>query len=287
MVVPMVVCLAAVILSILLWRWNRKRRNVRPPVSEKMLRPPGESLRIKLQELDEKLDYNLTMCIVLGAILGFSLFGFSMQQRRAPTILEIAVMSALFIPVAGYFSIRCFRLLKQRVNYQLGFDGERFVGELLNKLMLENCYVFHDFPADKKWNIDHVIVAPTGVFVVETKTLRKQDAPPGKRDNTIVYDGNHLELPHETHDHGLEQAKRNARWLGTWLSSATGEKVFVRPILTFPGWWVESRSDGDDIKVVNPKQIRSVIFACDALLSEEQRKRIIHQLDQKCRDVEF
>jgi hypothetical protein len=227
------------------------------------------------------------MCVVIGGFLGFALYGFSMQQRRVPNVIETAIFSLMFLPEIAYFSIRSFRLLRERTNYQLGFDGERFVGELLSQLMLEGCHVFHDFPADKKWNIDHIIVAPTGVFVVETKTLRKQDAPPGKRDNTIVYDGQQLEFPHETHDWGLQQAKDNARWLSTWLGSATGEKVFVRPILTFPGWWVESRSSADDIKVVNPKQIPSIIFSYRASLSDDKRKRIIHQLDQKCRDMEF
>jgi hypothetical protein len=279
--------MVAAIIPLLLWQWDRKRRNVRPPVSEKMLRPPGESLRLKIQLLDEKIDFALTMSVVAGAIFGLCLYGFSLQVRRAPNVIEIVVIGVFFVPFVAYGCFRLFRLIKERSNYQLGFDGERFVGELLSRLMLENCYVFHDFPADKKWNIDHIIVAPTGVFVVETKTLRKQDAPPGKRDNTIVYDGKRLEFPHETHDYGLQQAKDNARWLSTWLGAATGEKVFVRPILTFPGWWVESRVNGEDIKVVNPKQIRSIIFSVSASLSEEQRKRIIHQLDQTCRDVEF
>ena len=286
-IVPMLICVSAVIVPILLWRWDRKRRNVRPPVSEKMLRPPGESLRLKIQELDAKIDYYFMTCMLVGALLGILMFSYPAQLKRMPPLLGILMLSIVLSPWVAYFSIRGFRFLKERSNYQLGYDGERFVGELLNKLMLEDCYVFHDFPADKKWNIDHIIVAPTGVFVVETKTLRKQDAPPDKRDNTIVYDGQRLEFPHETHDWGLQQAKDNARWLSTWLGSATGEKVFVRPILTFPGWWVESRSGGDDIKVVNPKQIGSVIFAYDVVLSEEQRKRIVHQLDQRCRDVEF
>jgi len=190
-------------------------------------------------------------------------------------------------PAVIYFARKCVRLLKERSNYQLGFDGERFVGEVLNRLMLDDCHIFHDFQPDKKGNIDHIVVAPTGVFVVETKTLRKQEAPPGRRDNTIVFDGRQLEFPHETHEYGLQQAKDNARSLSIWLSSATGEKVFVRPILTFPGWWVESRYNGEEIKVVNPKQIRSIIFSYEQSLAEDQRQRIIHQLDQKCRDVEF
>jgi hypothetical protein len=285
--IPIVVCAAAVLVPLLVWRWDRKRRNVRPPVAEKMLRPPGESLRLKIRDLDEKIDFNLMMCLMSGGLLGMSFYGASVQQKHAPSFLVIAILSIFVLPEIIFFSWRCFRLLKERANYRLGFDGERFVGELLNRLMLDGCHVFHDFPADKKWNIDHIVVAPTGVFVVETKTLRKQDAPPGKRDNTIMYDGRQLEFPHETHDYGLQQAKDNARWLSTWLASATGEKVIVRPILTFPGWWVESRTDADDIRVVNPKQIRAAVFSYESSLSNDHRQRIIHQLDQKCRDVEF
>jgi Nuclease-related domain len=286
-VLPMLICFAALMVPILLWRWDRGRRNVRPPVSERMLRPPGESLRLKIRDLDEKADYYFMMCIVVGALLGICMFSLPVQLKRMPPVVAILMLCVLVSPWVAYYSIRAFRTLKERSNYQPGFDGERFVGELLNQLMLEDCRVFHDFPADKKGNIDHIVVAPAGVFVIETKTLRKQDAPPGKRDNTIVFDGQRLEFPHETHDYGLQQAKDNARWLSTWLGSATGEKVFVRPILAFPGWWIESRYNGEDIKVVNPKQIRSVVFSYDTTLSEEQRKRIIHQLDQKCRDVEF
>ncbi len=252
-----------------------------------MLRPPGESLRIKIQELDEKIDYYFMMCMVTGAALGISMYASPLHLKRIPPVVGMIALGFMVSPLVAYSSFRGFRALKERSNYQLGFDGERFVGGLLNQLMMEGCYVFHDFPADKKWNIDHIVVAPNGVFVVETKTLRKQDAPPGKSDNTIIFDGQQLEFPQETHDWGLKQAKDNARWLSTWLGSATGEKVFVHPILTFPGWWVESQSDTDEIKVVNPKQIRRVVFSYAPSLSDEQRKRIRHQLDQKCRDVEF
>ena len=287
-VIPMAICFSAVAIPILLWQWDRKRRNVRPPVSEKMLRPPGESLRLKIQKLDEKINECFAACMMAGALMGVFMFSYPKDLKVIPPLVAVLILVVMLSPIVAFYSIRGFKALTERTNYQLGFDGERFVGELLNQLMLEGCHVFHDFPADKKWNIDHIIVAPTGVFVVETKTLRKQDAPPGKRDNTIVYDGAQLEFPHETHDWGLQQAKDNARWLSTWLGSATGEKVFVRPILTFPGWWVESRSTTDDIKVVNPKQIPSIIFSCRDSLSGTGSKRIVHQLDQKVsRDVEF
>jgi hypothetical protein len=50
---------------------------------------------------------------------------------------------------------------KDITNYQLGFDGERMVGQELNQALSVGCRVYHDVLFDG-YNIDHVIVAPPG-----------------------------------------------------------------------------------------------------------------------------
>jgi len=88
-----------------------------------------------------------------------------------------------------------------------------------------------------------------------------------------------------TDNHGIEQARRNADTLASWLTSATGERVKVEPVLTFPGWWVERAGRGR-VHVVNPKEIKK-IFPKRPLnpLRDDQISRITHQLEQKCRNV--
>ena len=154
--------------------------------------------------------------------------------------------------------------------------------------MLDGCHVFHDFPADPKWNIDHIIVGPSGVYVVETKTRRKRKAQKGKPDHIITFDGDTLIFPHaEQSRYGLDQARDNAKWLSGYLSSATGEKVWVEPILTFPGWMINRRTNNASVQVLNPKEIAGVVLSRPARLTAQSIKQIVHQLDQKCRDVEF
>mgnify|MGYP000447730379 CR=1 FL=1 len=46
-----------------------------------------------------------------------------------------------------------------------------FVAEALAPLTVDGCRIFHDVPA-AAFNLDHVIVGPTGVFALETKTRR-------------------------------------------------------------------------------------------------------------------
>jgi hypothetical protein len=60
----------------------------------------------------------------------------------------------------------------------------------------------------------------------------------------------------------------------------------VKPALTIPGWYVK-RVRPNGIAVLNPSEFRSYLQGKrDTVVSDAQIKRIIHQLDQRCRDVE-
>jgi hypothetical protein len=126
----------------------------------------------------------------------------------------------------------------ERENYRLGFDGERFVGEELSRLIAHGYEVYHDVPFDG-FNIDHVLVGPGGVFSVETKTRRKPVSESQGKEYHVQFDGSCLRWPWGTDTHGLDQAVNNARTLSQWLGSAVGDPVYVAPILTLPGWMVD------------------------------------------------
>jgi hypothetical protein len=57
-------------------------------------------------------------------------------------------------------------------NLRLGLEGERTVGHALEELRVYGYQVFHDIPGNK-FNIDHVIAGPAGIFTIETKTRSK------------------------------------------------------------------------------------------------------------------
>jgi len=153
-------------------------------------------------------------------------------------------------------------------------------------LLREGCHVFHDYPGGGKWNIDHIIVAPAGVYAVETKARRKRRTRKGRRGYEVFFDGKILKFPKGNDTDALEQARRNAKDFSRELSSATGDHVKVKAILTFPGWLVTLQGKGD-VHGLNPNQIRSVVLARqESFLTPAQIQRIIHQLDQKCRDIE-
>jgi hypothetical protein len=81
----------------------------------------------------------------------------------------------------------------------------------------------------------------------------------------------------------LKQARRNARTLEKWLTSACGERVLANAILTLPGWYVTRRAVSD-VNVLNPQEIKNSFPARSKQpLSPEQIQRIAHQLTERCR----
>ena len=88
-------------------------------------------------------------------------------------------------------SRRILRFVKEK-RRRLGLIGERAVGEELNHLMRREAHVFHDVPSTYG-NVDHVVVAPSGVYAVETKTRHKREAV-GKEAHRVLFDGQSLQF---------------------------------------------------------------------------------------------
>jgi hypothetical protein len=272
-----------------IWKWRISRRQERPPVQEKLIRAPGETLRQKLENYDDTLLLHLVGAALAPLLLMvFGLMGVS----RIPDSYQIwgLVGLLLVIGVALYFSARWLMLiLEKRRNHYLGYFGERVVGETLDDLRSKGFRIFHDVPALEAspiFNIDHVIVGSTGVYAIETKTRRKGKARPGYPEHKVIFDGQQLVYPWGEDFHGLNQARDRALWLEEWLAQLLGRRVQVQPILTFPGWWVEEHAVGP-IRVTSPKQIAPIILRNGPLLTEEQIDLVSKQLETRCRDVQF
>jgi hypothetical protein len=206
--------LGGAVLGLIHWR-NRKKRL---PFTQKILRPPGESLRIRLIELDEKLNDRLLQ-LFLSAYSPLIMAGLVALQGVRPGIgvwITIAVIAAIASIWSAY---RLWKVINLRRRIRLGFEGERHVGEALNQLMLVGYRVFHDFLITDKprsiRNIDHIVIGPNGVFAVETKTPRKLKGESGA---TVTVIDNALQYPWGVDRRDLKQAQEEAKWLSEWLS---------------------------------------------------------------------
>jgi hypothetical protein len=272
------VTIAFLVLSAL--RWTSRHGQKRSPLTRDLLRSPGQSLREQVEDITLTLVSDV-MCLAL--VSSFGALGLSMLDRPARSAYAYPVVMTLLIGGVGFFAISLWRRWTHRARLRLALDGEMATGEELNQLMLRGCRVFHDFPADR-FNIDHVVVGPAGVFAVETKA-RAKGLRGGTQIATVTYDGRVLHFPGWQERESLEQARRQAKWLQEWLTSALGESLTVKPVLALPGWFVDRKGSGD-VLVSNPKN--ATILAQprgEPVLTVQMIQRIAHQLEQRCRDV--
>lgn len=272
--------------------WWARRRNERPPLKFKLLRGPGETLRRKVAKMDEDLLTTLIGAALVPVIsLGFPMLILKMFTPTTwPQMYVWFGFAAVVLLVSLFFSWRwAVRHMLRWRDYNLGYLGEREVGEHLVPLLQRGYRVFHDIPAEgakKPFNLDHVTVGPSGVTVIETKTRRKGRARPGMKDHVVTYDGRHLIWPWGEDSWGLQQAIAEADWLRTFINQRTGIDTPVKAILALPGWWVEARAN-KPVAVVNSKSVATAVHGTGArLLTDGQVDLIARQLDQLCRDVE-
>ena len=266
-----------------------KRRRERTPEKFKLLRGPGETLRKRVQRLDEDFDLWVGGCALVPVLLA----GAFIQGATALNgILKLVALAAAVVVLLGGIvtaAVILYRRLQRQRDDHLGYLGERAVAEYLEPLKEAGYRVFHDVPADgatKRFNLDHVTVGPTGVVVIETKTRRKGRARPGFKDHEVIFDGRQLVWPWGEDRNGLEQAVAEANWLSKWLQQRTGVKLAVQPVLTLPGWYV-NESPSPHVRVVNSKILPDVVRGRGAVILEAREMDLIaRQLDTLCRDVE-
>lgn len=276
-VLPMLFVLGALSLV----RYWEKRDDRRSPLTEKLLHGPGQQLRRELEKSDESMDTVLIALIISGPLL---LSTWALPQvvwtkvAFGPTEWTLAF---LFVGVVVWAIHRSIGLRAKRIRLREGLDAELMTAQLLLPLAGKGCQVFHDIPA-KDFNLDHVVIGPYAVFMVETKSRKKPGH--GKQSAQVKYDGRALHFPDHVSSKAVDQARAEADWLKKFLHGAAGDAVPVVPVVALPGWYVtyDREAGRSDVKVVNPKMHGIFVDKQNsAPLSESLRNRIAYALVQR------
>jgi hypothetical protein len=212
------------------------------PLKAKPLRNPGDS-----HINDHFLDVLFAAGLCLLAL--FEWVGYLARTPRQPVALTCAAIVA--VVVAGWRFVETRKQVKQ---LKMRRDGERCVGQFLERQRSSGGQVLHDIPADG-FNLDHVVISSHGIYAVETKTF-SEPWPKAK----VTVEGSTLRVAGRVPDRNpMEQAAAAARWLENQLQECMGKRFTVRGVVVFPGWFVEQRSPRGPIWVLEPKMLPGFI----------------------------
>ncbi len=249
----------------------------RTPFKEKPLRYPGQSLDDDIQRLLDKMDESLFVPFML-ALLAFMEWG--RWYFKSAVSLGTAILFSLFaIAVSTWTAVRIRRLRQMKRQLTLGRDGEQVVGQCLEELRAKGYRVLHDIVV-KDFNIDHVVIAPTGIFTIETKTVSK----PLRGETVISFDGEKTLINGMKPDRDpLIQARSQASWIRDFLKSSLGRTFPVRPVVVFPGWFVKGTPTCSDVWVLNEKALPAFIEQEPTVLGTDDLQAVTFQISQHIR----
>jgi hypothetical protein len=148
-------------------------------------------------------------------------------------------------------------------------------------------YVFHDVPTDS-FTIDHVVVTPHGVFVVETRARALAIGSNGKELNSVAVERERLRFPHWQERRPLHKTRQGVSWLTQWLERRCGVPVPVQGVLVLPGWDVDTSEAAPDILVVSGEQLsRQLTEFTPGQMSDAIHDKVIHLLIERARLMEL
>ena len=213
------------------------------PLKDKPLRMPGQSVQEQINKMvDNELAFNLFP--VLSSV---SFMIMTLWLQHTNTKLSFFILLSFVLLVVIYSVVRIVIFQKKIKALKLGRDGEKVVGQYIDQFRTEGCRVFHDVQGEG-FNLDHIYVSKSGIFVIETKTYSKN------KNSEIVFKNNSLFVgDYNTGDKLLIQAKSQAKWLKEMLKESTGRNYPVQPIIVFPGWYVKANNHLSEVWVLNPK----------------------------------
>jgi len=246
------------------------------PLKANPLRNPGQSL-------DEKLIDVAFDCLFYITISTFAIFyAFTEWLRLWADPSPNPILWTFISVVVGALSVWKIRSgLINAKNIKQGRDGEKAVGQLLESLRQEGAQVFHDVCADN-FNVDHIVIGPTGIFVIETKTWSKSES--GK--NRIDFDGSVFKKNNRPIEPSPTiQAAACARFIQEILLQSTGYRYGIQPAVTFPGWLVEHNANFNDHTpwVLNPKALVKFIQNSKQALTPDQVNLASYHLSRHIR----
>jgi hypothetical protein len=233
-------------------KWQ-DRDGRRSPIENRRVYGAGEHLRKRVEGHTDEIMLGLTMLFFLGPafIAVWALQHLDWAHVRVG--FWDYVLTFILLLMLGASIWRIFKHGKQRRIANEGLKAELYTAQELNRLMTLGCTVLHDLQAEH-FNIDHVVIGPRAVYAIETKSVRKPRASDNKDHFKVAYDGKLLRFPNFSDSKRLQQTKRQADWLASYLKQATGRAVPVIPALALPGWWVDAVGQAGmrEVTVFNP-----------------------------------
>jgi Nuclease-related domain len=233
----------------------KSKTKKRSPLKDKPLRYAGQSIDDQIDDLRTDAIFYVMFPTFLATYILLRWMEQTFPPSKSSFSLPPYIGTLFFFGLIGYCIFKLLQIVNKMRILVMARDGEKIVAEGLLDLIKQGAAILNDIQGDK-FNIDHVVISPHGIYLIETKTYSK----PTKKESTISFDSENVFVDGRVVDRQpIRQAKALSKWLQELLQKSTGEKIFVQPVILFPGWFVEPMKKGQEVWILNPKALPTFI----------------------------
>jgi len=164
------------------------------------------------------------------------------------------------------------RLERAAALHERGADGESETAEALSRLPRESWTVLHDvrWPGRRYANIDHIVVGPAGVFVIDSK----------KWSGDVSVRGGVLRQGRHVREDAVDGSRRAAGDVARLLLDLPSE--FVHPVLSFSGRsQIEARIG--EVLMCSTGNLVTMLLTRPHLMGARQSEAVVGQLRRALR----
>lgn len=236
-------------------------------------RRAGQSLR---EQWDRQVNENLPFVVFVPCMIWYVWFVQWLQVHNK-TLLPLNFWLGFAIVVTGMAAIIYLRLIPKARRLIRGERGEVRVAEVLDDLRPDGYHAFHDLVRDG-FNIDHVVVGPAGVFVIETKFRSGWGEITFRNGQGLFVDGK----PEEKDC--LNQAVRNAADVRRMIKGDCDIDDWVGALVVFVGdWRIRDKWQTTNARVVTVDRLVEYIVDQQPRLTQNEIKLIASHLERSAK----
>ena len=243
--------------------------------------PAGNLLRLAGQSLRDEIDRLSEERLVPFFVFTFAFWlvcAVEWTQKFAGAAPDPRFWTLLSLIVTAYGGFQVFRLRPQIRNLRLGERGERRVAEILDRLRSKGFVAFHELP-NNGLNVDHVVVGPSGIYAIETKTRSGSGTISYGSECELVFGGRIKD------GRPLRQAQNSARAVHRQLKEDLDQAYWVKPVLVFCGNWHVQQVAGDFVvDVITADQLENYFERQQPELTSKEIADICSHLECSARN---
>ena len=184
--------------------------------------------------------------------------------------------SLIYVDAGGYESVRALSLLILFVlawlffrgysGYRRGYEGEKSVARILSSTLGDEYSLINDVAIhDGYGNIDHVVLGPNGIFVIETKNYAGKIICDGDKWSS-QRNGRFNRLLHYDLGSPSKQAKRNAtrvKRVIEHMAMFKSKNIWVNGILVFANKHVQLQISNPTVPILRSTQLPNFILTTE------------------------